>query len=166
MLNHRWTIEKRVQFSQKCKGANNPNWKGNNVGYAALHEWIGNRKLTPLFCEECKQKSRLDLANISGKYLRDVTDWRWICRRCHMKSDGRLDKLRQMQPEVSKIGRLHSLQKPKSQETRWKMGSANRGVKFSKERCKHISEGHKGLKFTAEHCKHISEAKRRHKKLD
>ncbi len=35
----------------------------------------------------------LDLSNKSGKYKRDLIDWEWLCRRCHMIKDGRLDKL-------------------------------------------------------------------------
>jgi hypothetical protein len=70
----------------------NPQWKGNNVSYKGLHAWIKRHKLKPLFCERCKIKSPRDLANISGEYKRDVNDFEWLCRRCHMKSDGRLKK--------------------------------------------------------------------------
>ena len=73
---------------------NNPNWKGDLVGYAGLHDWvkdhIGNK---PLLCERCNTKRALDLANKSGTYLRDLNDWWWLCRRCHMELDGRLKNL-------------------------------------------------------------------------
>ena len=71
----------------------NPNWKGNNVRLAALHEWVTARKLKPLLCEECKKKPPHDLANISQEYKRDLTDWEWLCRACHMTKDGRLVNL-------------------------------------------------------------------------
>lgn len=69
-------------------------WKGDAVGYAALHTWIKRRKKRPSCCEICGiEKPRLDLANISGKYLRDLADWEYLCRRCHMKKDGRLENM-------------------------------------------------------------------------
>ncbi len=79
--------------SKKMKGEHNPMWKGDNVGYNSLHEWIRNRKPKPPFCEICKINIPLDLSNKSGKYKRDLIDWEWLCRRCHMIKDGRLDKL-------------------------------------------------------------------------
>jgi len=73
-------------------GKLNPMWKGDEVGYGPLHSWIKRHKKKPLFCEECGQYPPYDLANISGKYKRDVNDFKWVCRRCHMKEDGRLKR--------------------------------------------------------------------------
>jgi hypothetical protein len=75
-------------------------WQGNNVGISALHGWMTRHKPKPEVCEICKIKPPYDLANISGKYKRDINDFQWICRRCHMIQDGRLDKIRN-----KKIGR-------------------------------------------------------------
>ena len=61
----------------------NGQWKGNKVGYTALHDWVKNHKTKPKFCEKCGTKSPYDLANISGKYKRDINDFKWVCRRCH-----------------------------------------------------------------------------------
>lgn len=33
------------------------------------------------------------MANISGKYKTDLSDWEYLCRRCHMKKDGRLIRM-------------------------------------------------------------------------
>ena len=68
-------------------------WKGNNVGQGSLHEWIINRKPKPQFCESCKINPPYDLANISGEYKRNIDDFEWLCRSCHMEKDGRLEKL-------------------------------------------------------------------------
>jgi len=35
-----------------------------------------------------------DVANISGKYKRDIKDFEWLCRLCHMTKDGRLEALK------------------------------------------------------------------------
>jgi len=75
-------------------GKNNGMWKGNQVGYGALHAWIKRHKPKPKVCEICKIKEPYDLANISGEYKRNVNDFQWVCRSCHMKLDGRVQKLR------------------------------------------------------------------------
>lgn len=80
---------------QKLKGKNNGQWKGNEVGYAALHEWIQRYLSKPELCQDCEQKPPYDLANISQKYKRELTDWEWLCRRCHMIKDGRMTNLHQ-----------------------------------------------------------------------
>lgn len=36
-----------------------------------------------------------DLANVTGIYNRDFINWKYICRRCHMLSDGRMNNLKQ-----------------------------------------------------------------------
>lgn len=75
------------------KGDKNPNWKGDTVGYKSLHDWVrGNIKHSDT-CMDCGQKKKfLDLANISQEYKRDLSDWEWLCRRCHMVKDGRLER--------------------------------------------------------------------------
>ncbi len=77
-------------FRKQKLGKNNPNWKGDNVGVDALHEWIKKYIKKPKKCIICKKEKRLDLANISQKYKRDLSDWEWLCRKCHMTKDGRL----------------------------------------------------------------------------
>ncbi len=86
--------------SKRCphcsiKGERNGQWKGKKVGYHSLHEWIKNHKPKPEFCEECKKVKPYDLANISGEYKRDLNDYEWLCRKCHMKKDGRMQNLKQ-----------------------------------------------------------------------
>jgi hypothetical protein len=71
----------------------NGNWLGVNVSYRGVHRWVRRRKIQPERCEICgAQKDRLDLANLSGDYKRDLEDWIYLCRRCHMKTDGRLER--------------------------------------------------------------------------
>lgn len=72
----------------------NPNWKGDDVGYCSIHEWIKNRKVKTDLCEQCKKNPPCDLANISGEYKRDVSDYEWLCRSCHMELDGRKVKFK------------------------------------------------------------------------
>jgi len=73
----------------------NHNWKGDEVGYYALHQWVRSRLVEPKFCPKCFKEKRLDLANISQEYKRELTDWEWLCRKCHMAKDGRTKNLKQ-----------------------------------------------------------------------
>lgn len=62
--------------------------------YYALHRWVEARLGKPRFCLHCKSTTApiYDWSNISGKYLRDVSDWRRLCRNCHLIADGHKDK--------------------------------------------------------------------------
>lgn len=68
-------------------------WKGDVVGLSALHGWVKRRKLKSDFCESCKVAKTEDLANISQEYKRDINDFEWLCRKCHMLKDRRINKL-------------------------------------------------------------------------
>lgn len=83
-----------VRKNKINKNSKNGMWKRNKVGYSALHLWISKQKPKPNFCEICGTKTPIDLANISGKYKRDINDFEWLCRSCHMKKDGRLEQLK------------------------------------------------------------------------
>jgi len=77
----------------KILGSNNSQWKGDKVSYVNLHTWVKRHKPKPELCENYKKTQPYDLANISGDYKRDIDDFKWICRYCHMKEDGRLEKI-------------------------------------------------------------------------
>lgn len=91
-------IPKEIVAKRKLKTDKDHHaWKGKDVGYAALHTWIKRRFKKPDKCQDCKEKEPLDLANISQKYKRDLSDWEWLCRKCHMLKDGRIKNLKQYQ---------------------------------------------------------------------
>lgn len=73
-------------------GNKNPLWKGDKVSIIALHQWVNNHLPKPDLCQMCGNNLIYDLANVTGIYNRDFNNWKYLCRRCHMKSDGRLDK--------------------------------------------------------------------------
>lgn len=76
-------------------GDKNPMWKGDNVGNKALHEWVRGHLPEPEQCQVCEINPPRDLANMTGIYNRDFKNWVYLCRRCHMESDGRMEILRQ-----------------------------------------------------------------------
>jgi len=66
-------------------------WKGDDVSIKTLHDYMYRHIKKPLKCQCCKKIDRLDLANISQEYKRELTDWEWLCRRCHMTKDNRIN---------------------------------------------------------------------------
>lgn len=80
----------KKEMSLAREGDKNPNWKGDKITVSGVHAWVKRHKPKPEYCENCNEKKSFDLANISGEYKRDVNDFQWVCRRCHMDSDGRL----------------------------------------------------------------------------
>ena len=82
-------IEKQKQNQPKKYNCENPMWKGDNVGYHALHAWVKRHCVKSKLCECCKKVPPYDLAN-KGIYNRELKNWEWLCRKCHMKKDGRL----------------------------------------------------------------------------
>lgn len=62
-----------------------PNWKGDKVGYLALHSWIARKLGTHKLCNRCgtKDSKRFSWHNISKNYLRDFNDWERLCSKCH-----------------------------------------------------------------------------------
>ena len=61
----------------------------------SLHRWVRKHKPQPSLCETCNKRISYDLANISQEYKMDLNDWEYLCRSCHMKSDGRINNLQQ-----------------------------------------------------------------------
>ncbi len=87
---HHHTEESRARISQSHKGSKNGQWRGDEVGYHALHRWVRRQADKPGLCQRCNERPSLDLANKSGEYKRAIEDWWWLCRKCHMALDGRL----------------------------------------------------------------------------
>ncbi len=74
------------------RGKYNPAWKGDDISYNGLHKWMRDNFLKPKVCEICNVKSQLDIANVTGIYNREYRNWNWLCRKCHMINDGRLER--------------------------------------------------------------------------
>lgn len=90
-LGRKMSEKQRLELSNLRKGKKNGMWKGDKVGYNALHGWIKNNHEKPDKCDECKKVTPYDLAN-KGIYNRNISNWEWLCRKCHMTKDGRLIK--------------------------------------------------------------------------
>lgn len=73
--------------NKKYKGASHANWKGDKVGYYALHIWLKRELGRPDKCSNCKKKCKPDWANKSHEYKRDLDDWFALCKKCHYHYD-------------------------------------------------------------------------------
>ena len=82
---------KKISISKMAD--KNPNWAGDKIKYNGLHDWVKRRKPKPKLCENCKKTKPHDLAN-KEIYNRELKNWEWLCRRCHMIKDGRLEKFK------------------------------------------------------------------------
>jgi len=85
------------------KAEKNGYWKKESLlTYDGVHQWVARNYPKPKICSVCNQEKKLELAfkdHFSGrknkaKYTRDFKDWLWLCRKCHMKLDGRLNNLK------------------------------------------------------------------------
>lgn len=80
------STRKGMKFPER-EGGNHPLWRGNKVGYSALHWWIKQRLAKPWGCNHCGKIKSLELANKSHEYKRELDDWLWLCKSCHKKYD-------------------------------------------------------------------------------
>lgn len=70
-------------------GEEHPSWKGDKVGYYGLHNWVKKKLGKPRFCIKCGRTGtkRLEWANKSHEYHRDINDWISLCKPCHWHYD-------------------------------------------------------------------------------
>lgn len=73
--------------AQPRSGENHQYWKGDKVGYSAVHEWVKKYLPKPKVCNRCNLEKKLDLSVNDYKYTRELENWEWICRSCHCKKD-------------------------------------------------------------------------------
>ena len=83
--------EKMHKALEQGRGEKSILWKGDDVGYRALHRWVENKLGKPTTCEECNATNlsghNIHWANKSGEYKREVSDWIRLCPLCHKKYD-------------------------------------------------------------------------------
>ncbi len=85
------TPEHKEKIRSASSGEKNIMWRGDNVGYDALHNWVVRKLGKPMSCTVCGIKNlktiQYQWANISGKYKRDLNDWKRMCSKCHKLYD-------------------------------------------------------------------------------
>lgn len=89
-IRHKHCSVKCYGLAQRSiRGEANVRWKGVSAKYVSKHVWIKKNWGKAKRCEECEVKNRrmYHWANISGRYLRERTDWKELCVPCHYKFD-------------------------------------------------------------------------------
>lgn len=82
------TKAKRKHLYIKLVGELNPMFKKNrDIGYKQKHRIIKKSFLHIKNCQKCGSDNDLELSNISGNYLLELSDWQILCSSCHRKFD-------------------------------------------------------------------------------
>ena len=70
-------------------GTENKTWKGDKVGYRAVHDWVDRWKGKPKECEFCGilTAKKYEWANKDHQYNRNLSDYIRLCTRCHRLHD-------------------------------------------------------------------------------
>ncbi|HDO20197.1 MAG TPA: hypothetical protein ENG81_01560 [Candidatus Bathyarchaeota archaeon] len=88
--------EWKKKISERMKGntlapteEKSPQWRGDNAGMAAMHDWVKRWKGRPNHCEMCgiTTAKRYDWANVDHTYKRVLDDYIRMCVSCHRKYD-------------------------------------------------------------------------------
>ena len=83
---------KGLHFSPKTefkKGSAHRHWKGEQASISQKHSWVRKHKKKKLFCECCNQNKKLELSfdHSLENYTRNSNDYKWLCKKCHIKKD-------------------------------------------------------------------------------
>jgi len=68
-------------------GEKHARWIGDKISYKALHTWVNRHKGKAEKCIFCGSTKRVEWANKSKEYKRDLSDFIELCRSCHGKYD-------------------------------------------------------------------------------
>ena len=94
MLGRKLKKETIKKLKKQRKEEKNNQWKGDNAGIQAIHNWVKRYKVKPNYCEHCGTTSskRLEWANKDHKYRRNLDDFICLCTSCHTKYDIKFNK--------------------------------------------------------------------------
>lgn len=95
---HSEETKKKISLSRIGRSFNanekHGQWRGDMVGYKALHAWLRRNYGIPITCETCGSTVKIQYSNISGEYRRERSDWQLLCQSCHRKYDNMMRRER------------------------------------------------------------------------
>ena len=62
-------------------------FKGTQKEYYKLHYWVRKNLGKAFWCTWCFSMVKIEWANISHQYKRNLEDWFQLCQKCHFKYD-------------------------------------------------------------------------------
>jgi hypothetical protein len=83
------TPEKRRKTSESKRGERNPSWRGDAVGYNAIHSWLSRRHPRRGVCDHCGKSTPTQYAFLRHPepHTRQREDYAELCSSCHLKLD-------------------------------------------------------------------------------
>ena len=108
-----YPFNREMMMKKQNKGEGSANWKGNNVGYMALHTWIRKKLGLANNCQNpnchyprkdrrgylMEKPKKFEWANVDHQYQRKAEDFISLCTSCHRMFDLGIIKLLQMENE-------------------------------------------------------------------
>jgi len=168
----------RVKVCIGMCGENSSRWKGELAKKNAIHMYLKRHYLMPEYCEICGERKKLYLSykHHPQPYTRDIKDYQWVCARCHMIFDGRLQMFKgrrhteETKRKMSLNNKRTMLGKHQSEEARRKMSIAHKGKPshrkgkhgmLSQETLRKMSEAQTGRKHSEETKQKMRETQRK-----
>ena len=75
--------------STALRGENSPHWKGDNVGYCGIHDWLKTQYGLAEKCEQCGSSKNVQWAKMKDvPYMRRRENFWQLCQQCHLDYDG------------------------------------------------------------------------------
>lgn len=82
-VNREKLLKQASESAKKYQSKNKGYWDNYNL----IHQWVRRHKRKPKICCICNERRKLELANISGEYKRDIKDFLYVCKKCHILFD-------------------------------------------------------------------------------
>jgi hypothetical protein len=79
-------------------------WKGDEALNRAAHNRAEARFKDLLPCEDCGSEDSERHHEDGNPWNNEPSNIKFLCRKCHMKRDGRLEKIKAMMPVVQPMG--------------------------------------------------------------
>lgn len=87
-----WATKRNLENNPAKVGIESSQWKGEDVGYIAMHNWVRRHVGIQEACEICGASEKLELSNKSNQYKRNASDWWTLCISCHRAYDASFRK--------------------------------------------------------------------------
>lgn len=89
------TAETKQKIAAAKRGPLNPRWKGDGATPQAGRARAESMHVAASHCERCDKRRKTERHHKDGNTLNNErSNIRFLCRRCHMTEDGRLQQLR------------------------------------------------------------------------